>query len=333
MASTPSVSVIIPALNCAPFISAAIESVLKQGGDQLEVLVIDDGSTDETANIVRSYPSPVHLLRTQTPRSGAAAARNVGLRHAHGRLIAFLDGDDVWLPGKLALQTSTLENHPDVALVCTRGGRWEPDNESYEQAHQRFITADATSEPTDFYPAGWIYHMLLLRPAWVWTSTVVMRRELVEKVGEFDESLRLGQDYEYWLRCSRETQILRVAKVLALYRQHANNSTNKPRNRNFELEVVQRALDRWGRHGPDGQAADKKQIKKRFARMHFRMGYQHFWAGDPRIAAKEFYHSIRTNPRAWRAWAYASASAVRGLFVPTPRNQKPPSGGERRHGE
>ncbi|MBK5936112.1 MULTISPECIES: glycosyltransferase family 2 protein [Halorhodospira] len=306
--SVPRVSVVMPARNCSPFIAEAIDSVLSQEEDSLEVLVVDDGSTDETAAIAASYGEPVRVLHTSKPGSGAAAARNVGLRAAAGECIAFLDGDDVWLPGKLAWQQRVLADHLSVELVCARGARWE-----VEDAAAGWRPCIPPMQELRYYPSGWLYTWLLLRPAWVWTSTVMLRRSLFERVGYFDETLRLGQDYDYWLRCSRETPIRRIAHVMALYRQHPGNATRTPRARNFELEILERALDRWGPTDAEGGAVGAGALRRRRAALHFRFAYQHFWAGNARLAAPSFYRALIGNPMAWRVWCYALLATVSRL--------------------
>ncbi len=311
MTGGPDVSVVIPALDCERFIGAAIDSALGQEGVRTEVLVIDDGSTDGTAEIVRGYGEPVRLLRTAAPRSGPGAARNVGLRHAAAPLIAFLDGDDIWLPGKLARQKRLLDGHPEVALVCAQSISWYPEGTEAPLPEAR----GGPDNDTPLDVAGWSYALLLMQPDAVWTTTVVVRRSLVERIGGFDETLRLGQDYEYWLRASRETPVLRVARPLALYRQHENNSTHTaPRMRNYELEIVERALARWGRRGPDGTEVSKADLRRRIARLHFRMGYIHCWRGSPSVAVRAFCRSALHNPWRWKAWAYIAVASGRSLW-------------------
>lgn len=312
MTANSDVSVVIPAFNCEAFIGEAIDSALAQDGARVEVLVIDDGSTDRTADVVRGYGGRVRLLRTAEARSGAGAARNVGLRHAAAPLIAFLDGDDVWLPGKLARQKWLLDERPEVGLVCARGVFWYPeDGAGGVPPVEPWAPGEAIPLDVD----GWAYHRLLLRPAWVWTTTVVLRRELVERVGGFDESLRLGQDYDYWLRASRETRIQRIAQPLALYRQHADNSTRTaPRQRNYELEIVERALARWGPVGPDGLEIPPADLRRRMGKLNFRMGYIHYWHGSPSIAFRSFCRAVAYTPSAWKVWAYVAASSMHAVL-------------------
>src|SRR5262245_30132400 len=173
----PLVSVVIPAYNCARFIGEALDSVFAQDYPELEVVVVDDGSTDDTCAVVEGYGDRVKLIRQRN--AGAAVARNEGMRRASGEYVAFLDSDDLWLPGKLRLQIDHLESHRDVAMCCTR---W---NLLYPKADGSYPVerpAAPRSAPLDPKWSGWIYCGLLL-DCEVWTSTVVMRRELTARVG------------------------------------------------------------------------------------------------------------------------------------------------------
>ncbi len=114
-------------------------------------------------------------------------------------------------------------------------------------------------------PRGWIYTDLLLDCV-VWTSTVLIHRSVLSEVGVFDTELRIGEDYDLWLRASRVTPIERVAQPLALYRQHPENITRRAPAENYRQRVVQRAIDRWGYVGPDGREVDRNAVKRMFAK-------------------------------------------------------------------
>src|SRR5690606_20987586 len=119
------VSVVIPAYNVGPHIAEAIESVLAQDYPQVEIVVVDDGSKDDTAEVVATRYPQVSLIRKEN--GGAATARNAGIRAARGEFVAFLDADDIWLPGKLTAQIDYLRAHPDVAMNCTGFSQWVSD--------------------------------------------------------------------------------------------------------------------------------------------------------------------------------------------------------------
>src|SRR5512143_4014499 len=118
MSSEPLVSVVMPVYNGARYLRQALESALNQTYRPLEIIVVDDGSTDETSAILAEFGSRIRAIRQKNP--GSAAARNAALQAAHGEIIAFLDADDLWLPQKLEVQVAYLRAHPDVELVATR---------------------------------------------------------------------------------------------------------------------------------------------------------------------------------------------------------------------
>lgn len=304
----PLVSVIMPAHNTARYIEDAIDSVLEQGYRPLELIVIDDGSTDGTVELLQRYGNRIRLI-TQSNK-GAGAARNQGLQAAQGEFIAFLDSDDLWLPGKVAAQVTHLQLNPDIGLVFSRWGRWEPDQMGDFTLPER--DEQATDTPPGVVPerSGWLYNRLLFGSA-LHTITVMMRRSLVQQVGLFDTGLKRGQDYDYWIRASRHTQIHQLDRVFALYRLHGEGCIKKWPAENFERIVVQKALDTWGLSGPDGKITAISDIRKRLADTSFSFGYHHFWEGDPRIAFRAFVESTRDHPARIAHWRYLILSALK----------------------
>ncbi len=314
----PCVSVIVPACNCAVYLEEALQSVMDQGHEAIEILVIDDGSSDHTRQVAARFDGPVRLLETARASSGAGASRNVGLREAKGELIAYLDGDDVWLPGKLQAQIRCLRNHPESAMVASNFIRWYPDDSGQWSSPNRHAAATQAQDSDALDPerSGWIYHRLLL-DTMVWTGTVLMRRELADMVGEFREDLRLAQDYDYWIRGSRLTPILTLARPYALYRRHAESATRRWAPVNYALMVLESAIARWGRVGPDGSAITPEELRHRRFRLHFAMGYNLFWNGQKAAAAPSFIGAWRARPGHVRTALYAIlASGVRsGRFL------------------
>lgn len=297
----PLVSVVLPAYNVRPHVGEAIRSVQAQGFDDLEIIVVDDGSTDGTADFVaEAFPS-VRLFRK--PNGGAATARNLGLREARGRFIAFLDSDDVWLPGKLRAQIDYMVQHPDVRMVCGGFSFWLADETGRfpDPAASFAPVADSRPEPEH---SGWVYHTLLLSN-FVWTSTVVMARSLLDEIGYYDESLRLGQDYDYWLRASRVTEIHRLSGVMALYRKHDNSATMRGFSQtNHAAKVIETAVAKWGVTGPDGSSVSDQALKERLYRIYFSAGYGCYRNGRLTRAVGEFRNSIKTRPSCVKSWAY-----------------------------
>jgi glycosyltransferase involved in cell wall biosynthesis len=304
----PLVSVVIPAYNCAHFIGDALDSVVNQNYTPLEVYVVDDGSTDETCDVVARYGSAVTLIRQRN--AGAAVARNEGMRRARGKYVALLDADDVWLPGKVRLQIDHLERHADVAMCCTRWQLLYPD-----AAGRYHIEHAAAPESVAVDPkcGGWIYCELLL-DCGVWTSTVVMRRELGERIGGFDPELRRGQDYDYWLRASQVTRIDRLDATLALYRMHVAHDRKFP-DTNWELAVVSRAMERWGATGPDGRTLPEGKVRARLWALNYRFGYTQYHGRRYGLARAAFAAALRERPAHVKTMFYTLASNLRRLGV------------------
>ena len=186
----PSVSVIMPAYNVAPYIAEALRSALAQTHSDLEVIVVDDGSKDETASIVREVARSdgrVHLV--QQANRGLAGARNTALRAATGDFLALLDSDDVWEPEFLASQLAILESRPDVDIVTGNG--WYLNGAKHGQLARPF--PDPRPDPT---------LASILADEWSVFIMTVFRRSVYTTVGTFDEEMRSNEDYDFWLRAA-----------------------------------------------------------------------------------------------------------------------------------
>jgi len=178
------VTVVIPTYNRSRFLREAVSSVLAQRGVPLEVLVVDDGSTDETPEVLESFGD--FITSIFQPHRGVSAARNHGIRLARGEWIAFLDSDDLWLPGKLEAQMAFLEAHPHLRICQTE--------EIWMRNGKRLNPKNYHRKPRgDCFP-------LLLERCLISPSAVVIHRDLFSQVGCFDESLPACEDYDLWLR-------------------------------------------------------------------------------------------------------------------------------------
>ena len=216
---------IIPAYNASAFLSDAVASVLVQTHRNVEVIVVDDGSTDETAALLAQWQARDPRVRAvHQPNSGLAAARNAGLNAACGQYVAFLDADDVIHPEKLERQVAYLEAHPHTDLV-----------------YSDYSTADAELRPlTDEYIGT---KRMPLRDAYIYTNVFpimapLLRRALVERVGGFDESLRACEDWDYWVRCERAGTFGYLPGSYATYRMHG---TQMHRDLGFMLKYARMA--------------------------------------------------------------------------------------------
>ncbi len=304
----PLVSVIIPAHNARKYVLSAIGSVLQQNYAPIEILLIDDGSTDGTAELVQREMPQVRII--QQANVGVAAARNTGLRHVTGELICFLDADDGWFPGKLAAQVSYLARHPKVGMVYHPWQVWKSNaNGIFADLTPPQLSASNVMDPAQ---SGWIYPHLLL-DCIVHTSTVMLRRAVAQKVGFFNQALSSGEDYHYWLRVSRLCEIHKLCGVYSFYRQVANSLSNTPKTINFCYQIVQKAVREWGISGLDGRSLTPKQIDGRLAGLAFGFGYLHLHSGSSRLATQAFLDALKHDPLLWRAFPYLIASQLKTL--------------------
>jgi len=202
-----SVAVIIPTYNHAHYLAAAIESALGQTAPPSEVIVVDDGSRDDPAAVTAAYPS-VKLIRQEN--QGLSAARNTGMRAASSEYLVFLDADDQLMPDALAKQLELFAQHPDCGMVY---GSY-----CYVDAVTRQIT------PVSVFPPGEDPFATFLRCNCVGMhATVMYRADRLEAVGAFDASLRACEDYDTYLRMSRNYAIVARPEMMAEYWQHDQN--------------------------------------------------------------------------------------------------------------
>jgi len=298
MSTAPLVSVIIPVYNCKRFIVEAVDSALQQDYPDKEVIVIDDGSTDGTLDILRTYGDRIRLIAQKN--AGPPAARNNALRAAHGDFVAFLDADDVWAQGKLAAQVAHLQANPDVGTVLTHWHVWPAEADGSFRRPGSFATPIRSSQADERY-SGWMYNRLLF-DCELLTTTVMMRMRVAREIGEFDVTLYNGDDYDYWIRASRLAKVSRLKDIGALYRVVPGSVSRKPQERNFEYEVIQKALSRWGRVGPDGATTDAAAIESRLERLVLSHSHDHLLRGNPKVALAGYWDVVRNHPANAKLW-------------------------------
>lgn len=225
---SPRVSVIIPAYNHARFLSEALESVRAQTFQAFEALVVDDGSTDETREVVAAYAPRVGYH--YQAHAGVSRARNEGLRRTGAPYVAFLDADDTWAPTKLARQVAFLDTHPEVGVVFT----------SYH------VTNEA-GRPCGVEPGRFPYGERPFETMLLWPygsmNVAMVRRSCIARVGGFDEVLTEGEDWDLWLRVSRYYGIANLDEPLATYRRVASDAT-RARRLTTAPAMFRRVLDK-----------------------------------------------------------------------------------------
>lgn len=307
----PRVSVVVPVRNCREFIREALDSICSQDFGNLEVIVIDDGSTDDDYSRLQRLDPRISVFRLEG--CGVSIARNEGMRRARGEFIAFLDADDVWFPGKVAAQVRYFDRHPSVGCVFGGFVRWLPNHDgSFPDA--RLLMQDCGAiERCEQARSGWIYTRLLTGLL-VGMNTAVIRKEVFDRLGGFDESMRIGEDYLFWLKVSRHYEMHALDGAVALYRIHPSSAMNQVSTENHQATLLKIATGRWGLANPDGSALPGADFNLRLAAAEFTHGYNHFWNGSARIARRAFRHSLRGGYRPVRSAAYYVASAARSLL-------------------
>lgn len=223
----PLVSVIIPVYNGELTITSTLQSVLNQSFVDFEIIIINDGSTDSTLNIVSEIQDS-RLKTFSYSNAGLAISRNRGFSHAIGDFIAFLDADDLWLEDKLQAQVTALKAHPEAGVAYTWTDYIDEDDNFLYPGDRVFFN-------------GKVYQELLLKNFLDSGSNPLIRREALTAVGEFDPSINSAADWDMWLRLASRYPFVLVPKSLVLYRQPLNSMSSNLKQQEREcLMVIER---------------------------------------------------------------------------------------------
>lgn len=288
------VSVIIPTYNRAKYVIEALESVLNQTYKNYEIVIVDDGSTDNTREVLRQYLADDRITYIYEKNGGPASARNVGIKHSTGEHIAFLDSDDLWLPDKLVYQVEYLKTHCDVGIVFTDAKAFGEDLGPVNAARAEFRFR--------FHNPSF---KLLMWGNYMPTPTVMLRRACIDKVGCFDESsdLRIGgEDYELWLRIARVFKIGHLDQVLVKIRFSQDSLLGINLDKSFDVEL--NTISRIIRHYPtipDEIGETRRQI---LARIYFKYGQIDLKAGNYQGARNKFAKAFGFQPFSWKTIKY-----------------------------
>ncbi|WP_254568610.1 glycosyltransferase [Oscillatoria sp. HE19RPO] len=225
----PTISVIIPAYNAEKTIQETIESVLNQTFQDFELIIINDGSTDKTLEIISNL-SDSRIKVFSFPNSGAQKSRNRGISLATGEYLSFIDADDLWTPDKLEMQLKALKNNPEAGVAYS----W---TDYIDESGQRLPGGQY------FKITNHVYERLLLGDFIGSGSNPLIRKEAFLAVGTFDESLVGGQDWEMWIRLASKYQFTVVKRPQILYRQSAHSwSVNLERQEKGYNQVIEKSL-------------------------------------------------------------------------------------------
>jgi glycosyltransferase involved in cell wall biosynthesis len=296
----PKVSVVMLVLNGRRFIREAIESIVAQTYRNLELVVVDDGSTDGTGDIVKLFMSRIDIRYVRhSENRGIAFSVNDGIRNTTGDMISFLDHDDLWFPNFVETQIRYLEEHPDVGMV-----------------HSDFRTIDAEGKILEesmcrcrniMEPSGHIFRDLFMRNR-ICANTVMIRRECLTRCGGFDERLRWG-DYHLWMRISRHYKIDFVPEVLTCYRQHATQSTRSdPDDEPVPLQALRYIIEQY----PEvPKELGERVVRQRMASLYLDLAYKWHERGRGDKVRANLGKAIRLWPLKPRFYALYAGSLLR----------------------
>lgn len=278
----PSVSVIIPTYNRKDLVLETINSVLKQTFKDYEIIVVDDGSTDGTQLELSYLVHSGKLRYVYQENNGLASARNRGIDESVGRYLAFLDSDDIWLPSKLEKQVAMLEKDPHCAMVYTDSRNF---NEYGLSPVSRLVSSDKNTM------AGMIWEYLVMGN-FINPSTVLIRKTVIGQVGYFDTALKMGEDWDFWMRIAHKNRIGFIDEALVHYRIHSNNMTkNTAVLTQYLTLIINKTFMK--------SLMDKKNVKKKklaLGLVHQRAGWDYLSSGEAKKARHEFLTLIRISP-------------------------------------
>jgi glycosyltransferase involved in cell wall biosynthesis len=283
----PRVSVVIPTYNRAHTVGDAVASVLAQRLDDLELIVVDDGSTDGTADVLSRVRDP-RLRFVAGRHAGVAAARNLGVKHARADLVSFLDSDDVWRADKLAHEVGFLDGHPAAAAVFSDLEKRDGGHTYPSFMRETAVFADYLRERS--YPDGMLFstremRLVLLQEVPIKPSALTLRRAAFERAGAFDETWSSSEDWEFLLRFARDHRFGYIDRPLAVLRV-GDDSLHRLDQARGERAMIQLLLRERAllRGVGEARAAVQRGLVRRVK--HF--GWHHVNAGRRRAAAAVF---------------------------------------------
>lgn len=282
LAADLSVSVILPCFNCEKYVRRTIESVLSQDYPNLEVIAVDDGSTDGTLEILKSFTDRIRIFTHAGNRNlGQSATTNLGIEKSSADIIAFIDNDDIWFPGKLAKQIEVLRERADVGVVYCGAIAIAPD----DQVLYEFPTTKSYEENT---PSQLLLDCHIQTP-----SQIAVRRSCLARVGGFDESL-VPADHDMWLRLIELTRFQAIDEPLVGYRKHPNQLSLVRERQMWKdgFRVLAKACERY--------PYPSKVVRRRKAVLHYRLARHDRMASKYARALAHYLRVVYYDPR--RTW-------------------------------
>ncbi|MCY7315976.1 MAG: glycosyltransferase family 2 protein [Rubrivivax sp.] len=299
------VSVVIPTFNGSKYIAETLRAVLAQTHEAVEIIVVDDGSTDDTLAVVTAVAPQAHRLQQQN--AGVSAARNRGLAAARGRYACFLDQDDIWHAEHLTRQILWMDRNPDCgALVCPLI-HWHPQDGVYVEP-ATFLQRPPTLTADPAF-SGWVYHQFL-KDCWALTSATMLRVDAVRAVGGFDATLRYSEDWDLWLRLSQQVPFALLNWPPVLYRHHPVQGSRALRRHDYRTELLLRYARAHGLASADGRAMPRDVFAQTVANYGAEFGYHHLQLGHRWTGVHALAMAWWRRPRHIKRLMQAAAGSV-----------------------
>lgn len=287
----PEVSIIITTYNYGHLIAASIDSVINQDYDDFELIVVDDGSTDDTRAVVSSYSDRIRYVWQE--HLGIAEARNRGIAEARSDLIAFQDADDLWAPNTLSVRVEAMRLHPELGLIfgdamVERDGEVIVPSFLRERAVLRDL--DTVCEKGDFRIIAESAFAALLRERFIPIPSIIIPKRRFEEVGPWDASFEGVEDYEFYLRLAKRFRIGYVDRVLVKCRIHgANVSCSVGKQNQRRINLLRTFMD-----DPELLSRDRAALRRRLSELHLESAWHAKEDGDVAGARRDYM----------RAWSY-----------------------------
>ena len=303
---TQTVAVVVPVHNGAGYLAETLQAVAAQTHRALEVVLVDDGSSDDPATAAKGIDLPLRWIRNPKPQ-GVSRARNAGLAATTAPFVCFLDQDDIWHPEHLSRQLHCFSQRPACGAVVSPYQHWYRSAAGYPGAATLW-PAD-TGGAVDPTFTGWVYHQFML-DCWALTSATMLRRSALQCHGAFDEALPFSEDWDLWLRLSRQVEFAKLQGPPVLYRQHAQQGSRKARQLDYRCQLLLANAQRYGLASRDGRAVDQGVFRHTIARYQAEFGYHHLQYGDAAVGTRSLWRAWRRRPLNPRLLAWAVAGSL-----------------------
>ena len=297
--NTPAVSIVVTCYNYGKYLSDCISSVLAQAYDDYEIIIVNDGSTDDSHEVVQPFLSDPRIRYIHQENAGQANAKNTGTRNAKGQFIAFLDADDQWHSTKLEKQIPLFED-PKVGVVYSRA----------RYIDERGRDLDLTLTGKYLQPRAGRATNSLIFDNFIPFSSSVVRRECLEQYGSFDESIYMGIDWDLWLRISTKYDFAYVDEPLLFYRLGHSGQMSKNMEKRYRCSDV--IMKKFFTLYPD--ILDKTLISEAFLHTYCGRAYYYSKQGNLRQAVKYNWKALGQNPSRFVLYKYFIENIVRSLL-------------------